>query len=204
MYGAGVNDIDYVTQVYKTDSNSGKGEQVEIYRHYSKWAGMLTRCYDKKFLAINPTYIGCTVDPDWLYLSNFIKWVENQPNRDWRNCQLDKDILVEGNKHYSPSTCVFISRSVNNFIVSRGADRGAYLIGVCWHKDRNKYLAQCRNPFKVNTQHVGYFNTELEAHKAWQARKHEYALQLADLQSDIRVAEVLRTKYAPDKDWTTR
>jgi hypothetical protein len=57
---------------------------------------------------------------------------------------------------------------------------------------------------KIKSRHIGYFKTELEAHKAWQARKHEYALQLADLQSDERVAEVLRTKYAPDKDWTNR
>jgi hypothetical protein len=46
------------------------------------------------------------------------------------------------------------------------------------------------------------FPTELEAHKAWQARKHELACMLADLQTDDRIASRLREMYAPDKNWT--
>ena len=66
------------------------------------------------------------------------------------------------------------------------------------------YRAYCNNPFKDKKLHLGSFITELEAHKAWQAKKHEYALQLADLQEDPRVADALRQRYAPYKDWTNR
>jgi len=42
----------------------------------------------------------------------------------------------------------------------------------------------------------------LDAHLAWKQQKHEYACLLADLQEDSRVADALRQRYAPDKDWT--
>lgn len=51
---------------------------------------------------------------------------------------------------------------------------------------------------------MGVFPTELEAHLTWQARKHELSCMLADLQTDERIATVLRERYAPDKDWTNR
>jgi hypothetical protein len=206
-HGAGINDVDYVVQERVTIGYvNGKQRQeiVWVCPYYAKWYDVLRRCYSRSFQDKYPTYVGCSVDPDWLYLSNFIKWVDSQPNRDWQNCHIDKDFLIEGNKHYGPSTCVFISGSLNNFIVNRVNYRGDNLLGVCQYKNSGKFKADCSDPFKVKGRGLGSFSTALEAHKAWQARKHEYALQLADLQSDERVAEVLRTKYAPDKDWTNR
>jgi hypothetical protein len=207
MHGVGINDVDYVVRENKTIGYiNGKQKQITVWLcpYYLKWSDALRRCYSEKYQAKSPTYVGCSVDPDWLYLSNFIKWVDSQPNRDWQNCQLDKDLLVEDNKHYSPDTCVFISKGLNVFIVDRGAARGKYLIGVSWHKAAGKFVAQCNNPFKTRAHYIGCFNTELEAHKAWQERKHLYACQLAELQSDHRVANALRTRYSPDKDWTKR
>jgi hypothetical protein len=204
LRGVGINDVNYIVKKSVTIGHGNKKRKqvlVWVCPYYQKWHNMLVRCYCKKYQARHPTYIDCSVDPDWLYLSNFIKWVDSQPNRDWQNCSLDKDFLSEGNKHYSPDTCVFISKNLNPFIINRCADRAEYLLGVCLHKPTGKFRAGCSDPFKVNSGHVGLFNTELEAHLAWQAKKHEYACQLADLQSDERVAEVLRTKYAPDKDW---
>lgn len=151
------------------------------------------------------TYKGCTVWEDWEYLSKFIEWVDSQPNRDWENCSLDKDFLVVLNTCYSPATAVFIPQSLNTFIISCHKSRGDYLLGVCLGNqgNKNKYKAMCSNPFnKGASKHVGCFPTELEAHKAWQAKKHEYALRLADLQNDERIAFRLREMYAPDKDWT--
>ena len=45
--------------------------------------------------------------------------------------------------------------------------------------------------------HKTYTTSEYEAHEAWKARKHEHACKLADIQSDVRVAKVLRTRYCP-------
>ena len=203
VFGVGVNDVDY--SVCKTSPVGGVKSVVWTCPYYVKWKEMLRRCYSKNFQEKSPNYIGCSVDPQWLYLSNFVRWVDSQPSKDWQNYHLDKDLLMMGNKCYSPTTVVFVSPIVNLFVIDRSNFRGCCMLGVdLLRKGGMPYRASCRDPFKVNTQHIGYFNTEIEAHKAWQTRKHEYALQLADLQSDERVAEVLRTKYAPDKDWTTR
>lgn len=48
----------------------------------------------------------------------------------WEGRALDKDFLVEGNKVYSPSTCVFLPSKLNTFIITRGNARGQYPLGV--------------------------------------------------------------------------
>jgi hypothetical protein len=155
-----------------------------------------------------PTYKGCTVCNEWKYFSNFIKWVDSQPNRDWQNCAPDKDFLVVGNKHYSPDTVIYIPRSLNVFITDRSNNRGHLMLGVTdksYNSSKSPFEAKCNNPFTEGGyvgRYLGVFATELQAHKAWQAKKHEYACQLADLQQDPRVAKALRERYAPDKDWT--
>ncbi|QCQ61849.1 putative DNA binding protein [Rheinheimera phage vB_RspM_Barba19A] len=201
VYGVGRNDAEY--DVYRTEVVNGKQKVVWRCPYYQKWIGILERCLCPKKQARNPTYKGCTVTEDWRYLSNFIKWVDSQHNKDWQNCEPDKDFLSVGNKHYSPDTVVFVPRKVNNFIIDSINKRGDYMIGVSCEprSKKNPYLAQCSNPFG-GSRRVGLFPTELEAHLAWQTKKHTYACLLADLQTDERVASRLREMYAPDKDWT--
>ena len=49
--------------------------------------------------------------------------------------QLDKDLLVKGNKVYNESTCVFLPKEINSVLTKSTASRGDYLIGVCWSKN---------------------------------------------------------------------
>lgn len=182
LFGVGINDADY-----KVNSKHYKCP------YYSRWRDMLRRCY------YNDKYIGVEVCSEWLVFSNFIKWVDSQPNRDWQNCQLDKDLLGDG-KLYSPENCRFVTNQVNGFLIGKHRN-SKYLLGVGWHKRDNKFYAQCSNPLvkyscgRSDNQFLGYFLTELEAHLAWKDKKHEYACQLADLQDDLVVANALRTKY---------
>lgn len=205
VYGVGVVDVDYA--ITATEIVNGNQKITWLCPYYQKWSNMLSRCYSKVWIKGNPSYVGCTVDNSWLKLSNFIEWVDNQSNKDWKNCELDKDILAEGNKLYSKNTCVFVDRNLNKFTTDSRIARGQYCIGVSWHKASNKFMARCNNPFadyKGQNRYLGIYNTEIEAHKAWQAKKHEYACMLADLQVDERVSKVLKERYSPDKDWTKR
>lgn len=204
VYGWGINDVNYpVTKSAKID---GKNKKVWRCPYYMAWASVVQRCHDPKFKEKQPTYKECTIEQDWQYLSNFIKWVDSQPNRNWQNCEVDKDFLIDGNKHYSPETVVFLPSNVNTFIINCNKRRGDLLIGVSQSGTKTTaYVAQCSDPFKVDKRgYVGVFPTELEAHKAWQAKKHEYACKLAIIQPDERVAIVLKELYAPDKDWTRK
>jgi len=202
VYGWGVNDVNY--NVYITEVVNGKKRVMWRCPYYVKWVSILQRCFAPKYQERYPTYKGCTVTEEWRHLSDFIKWVDSQPNRDWERCEPDKDFLIEGNKYYSPDTVVFVSKKVNKFINDKGNARGHYMIGVCYDPRNKKkpYQARCSNPFIGKQEYIGMYPTELEAHKAWQAKKHEYACLLADMQNDKRIASRLREMYAPDKDWT--
>jgi hypothetical protein len=131
---------------------------------------------------------------DWLLFTNFKEWMTQQV---WESQHLDKDLLIAGNKIYSPDTCVFIHPTVNVFTTDRVNFRGKYLLGVSWYGRYNKFRASCSNPFTKKQETLGYFDTELEAHLAWKSRKHELACMLADseLVTDERVAQALRTRY---------
>ncbi len=184
--GVGINDADYCVQ--------GKGKVKCPY--YIKWSSMLVRCYGK---ITSAWYEDCWICEEWLIFSNFRAWMETQ---DWEGKHLDKDLLVTGNKVYSPATCVFVDMSVNSFVTDCAASRGDCPIGTHWRKSSGRFRAYCNNPFNGKRMNLGTFDDMYLAHKAWQAKKHEYACQLAELQEDPRVADALRQRYAPDKDWT--
>lgn len=201
--GWGINDVDYETQKYIELSKLVNKKKKVIWKcpYYIKWSNMVNRCYNPKYHDRQPAYKGCTICEEWKYLSNFIKWVDSQPNRDWENCDLDKDLLLTDNKYYSPETCVFVDRLINSFITNTRTKRGEWSIGVKLD-NCGKFQAQCSSPFAKKLEHIGLFLCPNEAHKAWQAKKHEHACILAEQQQDPRVAKALRERYAPDKDWS--
>ena len=193
--GVGLNDAGYVVVKYGIAEENGvrKRKRVWICPYYRVWKDMLKRCYSIKFQERNPTYAGCTVSKDWLTFTNFKSWMVAQ---DFEGKQLDKDLLIVGNKIYSPETCMFVSGVVNNFTTDRGNDRGEWLIGVSLHKQAGKFEAYCRNPFTKKREHLGYFACEKEAHEAWRKRKLELAHELAAIQTDPRVVKALTERYS--------
>ena len=195
VHGVGINDADYVVRRFETIvvNDKQKLKRVWVCPFYRTWKSMLRRCYSIKTQNNQPTYIGCTVSKEWLTFSNFRSWMETQ---NFEGNQLDKDLLIEGNKVYSPQTCVFVTQTVNNFTIDSGASRGEWLIGVYWHKPTEKFMSQCSNPFTKKREHLGYFDSELEAHEAWLKRKLELAYELAAIQTDERVAEALIDRYS--------
>lgn len=188
VHGVGINDADYVVQ--RNVVVDGKRKQEWRCPYYSAWAEMLKRCYSETYHKKRPTYIGCTITEEWETFTNFKVWMEAQ---DWDGKQLDKDLLVKGNKEYSPSTCVFVTRAVNLFMTDRGADRGDLPLGVS--RNRGKYIAYCSNPFTKKQECLGLFSCPEEAHTAWKAKKAEHAKSLAEEQTDERVKKALLERY---------
>jgi hypothetical protein len=182
--GVGVNDLG--RPVYWKEN--GKYVICPIYR---VWKSMLVRCYDKNFHH-KVTYAESYVVPEWLRLSNFEKWMEQQ---DWKGKELDKDILFQGNKIYGPETCVFIPHDLNVFLIDSAGARGEYPIGVSFHKNSGQLQVDCGNPFTRKREYLGLFKDVQEAHLTWKAKKHQHALTYAEQQTDPRIAEALRTRY---------
>ena len=185
VFGIGINDVNYVIR----PTISGKQEKCQF---YSTWVRMIERCYSEKWQKRNRSYVGCTVCDEWLYFSKFKAWMEKQ---DWKGKQLDKDLLVFGNKVYSPETCVFISIAANSFMTDCLSSRGDLPIGVSWHKRDRKMQSSCHNPLTNKREFLGYFDCKYKAYKAWRKRKHEIACILSGLESDEKAIKALRTRY---------
>lgn len=95
------------------------------------WQSMHDRCYKTELHTRRPTYAGCVVCEDWHTFSKFITWFDANyiPGN-----SLDKDILVRGNKVYSPETCAFVPNYINNLINLRD-----YKLPVYRHGNQYRY-----------------------------------------------------------------
>lgn len=143
-------------------------------RAYGIWCNMIRRCYSPKSLEMHPTYRGCSVDKDWHNFQVFAEWY-GQNYKD--GYQLDKDLLVVGNKVYSEDTCVFVTPKINLFITDSAAKRGCCPIGVSYHRRSNKYVACC-NSGGGRQKHLGHFTCPDLAHLKWKGYKLSLALEM--------------------------
>ena len=188
--GWGVNDADYQIQVRKPYWAEGKKKYKSTFNcpYYRTWLRMLERCHAETYHLSHPSYRGTSVCEDWKYFMSFRSWMVRQP---WYGNVLDKDIIGDGTL-YSPDTCCFVPRSVNMFWNKTG-DRGRGLVGASFHNASGRFRAQC----KIDDQNValGYFNTELEAHRAWVAAKEKaMTILLSRLSLEPRVVEGMHRK----------
>jgi hypothetical protein len=194
IFGWGINDADY--NVYKTGYVDGKRKVLSRCPYYVKWSSIVERAKSAKCKSKNPAYVDANITDDWKYFSDFIKWVDSQPNRDWQNCEPDKDLLGKGEKLYSPNTVVFISKTLNNFLRDERETKYGYMKGCSFNKRLGKFTATCSPVLDVrDVNYLGVFNTEVEAHLAWKAKKHEYACMLAEKETDPRIITALKTRY---------
>ncbi len=135
---------------------------------------MLERCYDKAWQDKYKTYQGCAVHPDWHNFQTFARWhKDNYPN-DGVTYHLDKDILVDGNKIYSESTCLFVTQADNTikahakeyeFINPEGEPVTIYNMKLF-----------CDGNGLISSKMSAVFNGRAKSHKGW-TRNHNLSNQ---------------------------
>lgn len=142
---------------------------------FERWYSIFRRIYLEPHKAGNKSYAGASVCEEWQNFQNFAAWMEDQGIEDY-SWHLDKDLLVKGNKIYSPETCVFLPMEVNVFFTRRKSLRGDAPIGCSKRKDR--YLVQWTRGSVA--QYEGSFATPEEAFACYKAAKESYAHELAN------------------------
>ena len=196
-----------MTEVKKIDGvgirEEGFDKATEDGRHtklYTLWKNMLARCYSKTMNEHRPTYIGCSVEGDFIYFQKFAAWYDSQSTDKTVDYQLDKDLISKGNKVYSENTCLLVPRKINMFLCKSEAARGKYRIGVHYQKHYGMFCAQVSNSgFKI----VEYFNTEDKAFAFYKQEKEKIAKGLADKfrhACDPRVIEALENYEVHEDD----
>lgn len=150
---------------------------------YGIWAKMIRRCYDLKTQEKHPTYIGCTVCNEWHNYQNFARWYnENYYKINDEQMEIDKDILLKGNKIYSPEFCIIVPSSINCLFIKSDVARGNYFIGTYYKKDIDKFVAQCNNTIDNKRKNVflGYHDLEIEAFNAYKKYKEKLIKEVAE------------------------
>lgn len=140
---------------------------------YTTWNSMIARCYSASYQKNKPTYKDCTVCEEWLKFSNFKCWFDEHYVDGY---QLDKDILVKGNKIYSTETCCFVPKEINSILLSCKNSRGRYPIGVTLYK--GKYRARINKYGKLHD--IGFYATPQEAFCAYKKEKESYIKSIAE------------------------
>lgn len=149
---------------------------------YNLWISFIHRAYDPKIQKIYPTYKDVTVCDEWHNYQNFAQWFKNNYIEGWH---LDKDIICGECKIYSPETCAFVPREINNLLNKSKAHRGDYPIGVT--TDGNKIVA------KHGGKTLGRFPTVDLAFQAYKTAKEEYIKDVADKWKNLIDSRVYNT-----------
>ena len=137
----------------------GKYNRTKDLKAYTCWKNMLMRCYDPYYINKYPTYKDCIVAKEWHSFQVFCDWYyKNYYEINGECMHLDKDILVKGNKVYSPENCVFVPNNINQLFVKTDSRRGDTPIGVSKDKRRGTYSTF------IGHNNIGYFNN---VHSAW-------------------------------------
>lgn len=152
----------------------GCGIYTTKYKSYAIWKEMLRRCYSPETQYRCPTYWGCSVSPEWHNFQVYAKWYEENHIVGY---QLDKDLLVVGNKVYSESTCIFIPSRINSFILNCTSARGSCPIGVSYQKRIDRYISTCNNG-NGKVVYLGCFKDPHQASMMWRDFKLTLASEM--------------------------
>jgi len=152
-------------------------------KEYTLWLDMLKRCTEK-FQSKYPTYAGTTCSENFKSYTFFYEWCNKQKgfnlkDDNGKTWQLDKDLLVKGNKSYSEDTCIFIPQRVNLLLTKSNSIRGDNPIGVYRNSKRKMFTAKCKegNGFSV---YLGNFATAFDAFLCYKLHKEALIRQVAE------------------------
>ena len=146
---------------------------------YITWHSMMTRCYSSKYQENQPTYKACEVCDEWKCYENFKIWYDNNYYEiDGHIMELDKDILIKGNKIYSPNTCIFIPKDINVLFKGYGDRKYNLPMGVTFKSDIKKYQATLT--YNNIRKYIGVYPTPEEAFNAYKEFKENYIKEVAE------------------------
>lgn len=146
------------------------------HRSYSYWQGIINRCYQQKDYHRNKSYKDCTICEEWLTFSNFDKWFNDTQNGYNDGYNVDKDVIIKGNKVYSPYTCCFLPPDINK-VLSRSRGNRELPVGVKLTMSKRYEAVYQKNKKDC---HLGTYDTPQEAFYAYKDAKEQYIKEIAE------------------------
>ena len=162
----------------------GKYKRKDYKKIYDTWGDMLRRCYDPYFINKNLAYKDCFVCEEWHNFQNFAEWwEENVYNCNNERMHLDKDILVKGNKIYSPQTCLIVPQIINQlFVKPRIKNNLPIGVGLFNNKKTGQNYLVSRCTVNGHPKTLGYSSLDkpFQAFTIYKRFKESYIKQIAD------------------------
>lgn len=165
-------------------------------KSYQLWRDMRKRCASGgPHQQGRPTYAGCEISEDFQDFQQFATWCQRQIGYGRPGYQLDKDLLVVGNKTYGADECAFVPAALNCFFLSPRGRKVDLPVGVV--------LGNCgRYRARMNVdgivRYIGSFDSQESASDAYRAAKNaELARWIGRIESgefpvDHRVIKALK------------
>lgn len=162
---------------------------------------MLARCKEGGIYQRNaPTYIGCKMSENFKDFKKFEIWHRSQIGYGCDDYDIDKDLLIEGNKLYSEDTCVLIPAALNAFLTFRQTTKNSLPIGVCEQR-----IGKFKAAIKIDgcVKYLGVFNTAVDAGNAYviakelEAKRWIFRLENQEFLVDRRAIERLKNWKFP-------
>lgn len=162
---------------------------------YACWESMMRRVYNPQDEANALTYKGCTVCEEWHNFQNFAEWCQTQKGFGVQGFQIDKDILVKGNRCYSPNACCFVPKHINSAVTGIKVFNQSGYAGVEENANSNYSAGITMNSVGV---HLGTFETKEKAYFIYTAIKEAYIRSLAEIYKE----EIANDVYEALKIWS--
>lgn len=178
-----IQNINGVINDYPTTMDDG------VLKIYSVWKAIIARCFNDNIKEKKKCYKKARLCEEWHIFTNFLSWYLNNRVEGWH---IDKDIIIKGNKVYSPDTCCFVPNEINSFFAHNS--RNIVPKGFSTNKKHNKFISSISN--KV-------FDNESDAYKCFCLDKEIKAKRLAEKYKDnldIRVYNRL-INYKEIEEW---
>lgn len=186
---------------YKIDGKRVKDPAYEVWRKMHLRAG--------NYAGTHPAYADVSVSKDWWCFQDFAKWYhDNMYNVDDEVMCVDKDILIPGNRIYSPSNCLIVPNRINEIFKTGDKKSNAVDLptGVTIRNDGSKVRYRARCNVRVGPGEYKSisktFDTVKEAYDFYKASKLDYISSVADEYRDKipkKVYDALKAYTFPEE-----
>lgn len=152
-----------------------------VFTHsFRKWMNLTERCKEGgKIQQMMPTYRGCT--NEFGSFEAFMDWHVKQIGYGSEH-QIDKDLLVRGNKMYSPDTCLLVPKAINMLVTVRCKPSTGLPAGVSF----DKRISGRKNRYRADFGEHRLIGMYATAEDAFAAYKHYKEGRMKDLAEQFK------------------
>jgi len=161
-------------------------------KKYRTWSHILERGHWDKTKSKRQDYEDLNVCIEWHCFQNFGDWFDTVYNSNYmEKWHIDKDILIKGNKIYSPETCCLVPHDINVLFSNKTKENKDTPSGVT--RRGKKFRAKCsmwKKPVDLGT-----FSSEIEAAITVKKAKEKYIKEVADVWKPLIDIKVYQAMY---------